>query len=216
MADPKSQQDAAGRSRSRRGHRIRFSSEEGIQAEDRRSEGGRRTGGAHAGRAGALADQADRHRRRQVDRGDHRAAGQEADRADQPDPAPPGLPEARRRVARAALSRQQHRDRRDAEDPLHEHQQAGSRQDAEALQGHGLGSEPAVQEGLRGGVRAVRRRAVRLPGRRLLLRPDAARRGAARRDVEGRRRGAHAVHRRRVADGHADGHAGRSWPIRAT
>ena len=62
----------------------------------------------------------------------------------------------------------------------------------EALQGDGLGSEPALQEGLRGGVRSVRRRAVRLPGGRLLLRPDAARRRAARRDGEGRRGGAHA------------------------
>ena len=68
------------------------------------------------------------------------------------------------------------------------------------LQGHGVGSEPAVQEDLRGGIRPVRRRAVRLPGRRLLLRPDAARCGAAGRDVQGRRRGAHAVHRRRLAD----------------
>ena len=49
--------------------------------------------------------------------------------------------------------------------------QEGSRQDAEAVQGHGLGPEPAVQEDLRSGVRPVRRRAVRLPGRRLLLRP---------------------------------------------
>ena len=60
-------------------------------------------------------------------------------------------------LARAALSGQQHRNRRDAQDPFHEHQQAGSRQDAEALQGHGVGPEPAVQESVRGGIRAVRR-----------------------------------------------------------
>ena len=54
-----------------------------------------------------------------------------------------GFPEARRRLARAALSRQQHRDRRDAEDPRHEHLESGCRQDAEALQGHGLGPESA-------------------------------------------------------------------------
>ena len=83
------------------------------------------------------------------------------------------------------------------------------------LQGDGLGSEPDLQEDLRGGVRPVRRRALRLPGRRLLLRPDAAGRGAARRDGADRRRGAHAVHRRRLADGHADGRPGRSWPTRA-
>ena len=51
---------------------------------------------------------------------------------------------------------------------------ARSREDAQAVQGNRLGSEPAVQEGLRGGVRTVRRRALRLPGRRLLLRSHAA------------------------------------------
>ncbi len=146
----------------------------------------------------------DQRRRRQVDRGDHRPARQEAHRADQPDPAPRGLPEARRRLARPALPRQQHRNGRDAEDPFPEHQQGRPRQDPETLQGDRLGSEPAVQEDLRGGVRPVRRRALRLPGRRLLLRPDAAGRGAAGRDGADRGRRAHAVHRRRVADGHAD------------
>ena len=53
------------------------------------------------------------------------------------------------------------------------------RQDAEEVQGHGLGPEPALQEDLRGGVRPVRRRALRLPRRRLLLRPQPARRRAA-------------------------------------
>ena len=42
------------------------------------------------------------------------------------------------------------------------------------LQGHGLGPEPALQEDVRRGIRPVRRRAVRLPGRRLLLRPQPA------------------------------------------
>jgi hypothetical protein len=45
-------------------------------------------------------------------------------------------------------------------------------------------------------VRPVRRRALRLPGRRLLLRPQRARRRAAGRDGEDRRRRARAVHRR--------------------
>ena len=99
---------------------------------------------------------------------------QEADRADQPDPAPRRLPEAGRRVARAALHGQQHRDRRDAEDPRHEHQQARSRQDAQALQRHRLGSEPDLQAGVRSGIWPVRRRAVRVAGRRLLLRPESA------------------------------------------
>ena len=53
----------------------------------------------------------------QDDRGDHRRARPQALRAGQPDPAPRRLPEARRRLARPALSGQQHRDRRDAEDP---------------------------------------------------------------------------------------------------
>ena len=44
-------------------------------------------------------------------------------------------------------------------------------QDTEALQGHRLGPEPDLQEGLRGGVRPVRRRTFRLPDGRLLLRP---------------------------------------------
>ena len=132
--------------------------------------------------AGARPDQADLERRRPVDRGDDRRARPEAHRADQPDPASRGLPAAGRRLARASLSRQQHRNRRDAEDPLHEHLQEGPRQDAEAVQGHRLGPEPDLQEDLRGGVRPVRRRAVRLPGRRLLLRSDPARRRAAGRD----------------------------------
>ncbi len=49
--------------------------------------------------------------------------------AGQRDPAPRGLPEARERLARPALSRQQHRDRRDAEDPRDEHLQERPRQD---------------------------------------------------------------------------------------
>ena len=57
------------------------------------------------------------------------------------------------------------------EDSVPERQQAGSRKDAEALQGDGVGSEPVVQEGLRSRIRTIRRRAVRVPGRRLLLRP---------------------------------------------
>ncbi len=92
--------------------------------------------------------------------------------AGQPDHAPRRLPEAGKRLARPALPGQQHRNRRDAEDPLYEHLQAGAAQDPEALQGRGLGPEPDLQEDLRRGVRPVRRRAVWLPGRRLLLRPS--------------------------------------------
>ena len=66
------------------------------------------------------------------------------------------LPAARERLARAALPRQQHRDRRDAQDPGHEHLEEGSAQDPQALQGRRLGSEPDLQEALRGGVRPAR------------------------------------------------------------
>ncbi len=48
------------------------------------------------------------------DRGHHRRDRPQAVRADQPHPAPRGLPEARKRLARAALPGQQHRDRRDS------------------------------------------------------------------------------------------------------
>ncbi len=181
------------------GQRVRLAAQEGVQAEVRRRQVGGRAGGADARAAGAVADQPDRQRRHHVDRGDDRRARQAAVGAGQRDPAPRGLPEARKRLARPALSRQQHRNRRDAEDPRDEHLQDRSRQDAEALQGHGVGPEPALQEDLRGGVRPVRRRAVRLPGRRLLLRPQPARRRAARRDEQGRGGGARAVHRRRRA-----------------
>ncbi len=154
--------------------------------------------------------------RDQDDRGDDRRDRQEAQRAGQPDPAPRGLPEARRRLARSALPGEQHRDRRDAEDPRHEHQQEGARQDAEEVQGHGLGPEPDLQEGVRGRVRAVRRRAVRVPGRRLPLRPDGARRGAARRDgadLGGRAHARSSPARRRRS---CRWRRGRNWPTRAT
>jgi hypothetical protein len=108
-------------------------------------------------------------------------------------------------VARAELSRQQHRDRRDAQDPRDEHLQGGPGQDAQALQGHRVGPEPAVQEGVRGGVRPVRRRALRLPRGRLPLRPRRPGRRAAGRDVQGGGGSARAVHHRRVAHADADG-----------
>ncbi len=74
---------------------------------------------------------------------------------------------------------------------------------------------PSVQEGLRRGIRPVRRRAVRLPGGRLPLRPERARRGNARRDGQGRGRRACAVHHRRLAHGDADGLlAGTGQPAR--
>ncbi len=71
------------------------------------------------------------------------------------------------------------------------------RQDAQEIQGHRLGPEPDLQEAVRRRVRPVRRRAVRLPRRRLPLRPHPAGRRAARRDGQDRRCRPRAVHRRR-------------------
>ena len=173
MADPKSQQDASGRIEYRRSNEFdSLLKKEFKPKTDEAKDGGRTAVRTLAEQALSQTKLISSDVVKSIE-AIIAAARQEADRADQPDPAPRRLPEARRRLARPALPRQQHRNRRDAEDPLHEHHQEGSRQDAEALQGHGLGPEPAVQEDLRGGVRPVRRRAVRLPGRRLLLRPDA-------------------------------------------
>ena len=216
MADPKAQQQETSAIGATDVSDFDSLLKKEFKPQDRRSQRGGRTRRPHARRAGALADKAHRRRRRQVDRGDHRAARQEAHRADQPDPAPRGLPEARRRLARPAPSRQQHRNGRNAQDPFHEHQQGRAREDAQAVQGHRLGSEPAVQEDLRGRVRTVRRRALRLPGRRLLFRPHAARRRAAGRDGAGRGRRAHAVHLPRRRRRSCRCRRGRNWPTRAT
>ena len=66
-------------------------------------------------------------------------------------------------------------------------------------QGHGarrrVRPERAVQEGLRGGVRHLRRRPVRGDGRRLRVHPAPAGHRAAREDLERRRRGARPVPR---------------------
>ena len=56
---------------------------------------------------------------------------------------------------------------------VHEHLEEGSRQDAQEVQGRRLGPEPALQEALRAGVRPAGRRALWLPGRRLLFRSHA-------------------------------------------
>ncbi len=57
----------------------------------------------------------------------------------------------------------------------------------------GVRPERAVQEGLRGGVRRLRRHAVRRHDRRLLLRQERPGHGAPREDLQRRRRGARAV-----------------------
>ncbi|MCK7513625.1 MAG: type VI secretion system contractile sheath small subunit [Desulfobacterales bacterium] len=58
----KPQQRSSRRSAGRQ--RLRVAAEEGVQAEDRPGQGGGREGGAHARRAGAVADDADQRRRR--------------------------------------------------------------------------------------------------------------------------------------------------------
>ena len=115
-----------------------------------------------------------------------------------------GIPADRERLARPALSRLQLGDRRQSQDPGHERLEERALPESAALSGRAVGPEPAVQAGLRVRVRPARRRAVRLPDRRLLFQPSADRRAAAARPQQDRRRGACAVLRRRRAD--ADGH----------
>ncbi len=128
----------------------------------------------------------------------------------------PDYPAARRRLAGPPLLGEQHRDRRDAEDPRHEHLQEGVGQDAEEVQGNGLGSEPDLQAGLRGGIRPVRRRALWLPGRRLPFRPQSSRCGNVGRDRQGLRRVARSVHHADCRPRRCKWTPGKSWPTRAT
>ena len=104
-----------------------------------------------------------------ADRADRRADLQAAQR----DPAPRGLPEAGGLLARAALPRAPERDGHDAQDP------GAQRLEEGPAQGHGAGRrvrpERALQEGLRGGVRHLRRRPLRRPDRRLRVLPPARR-----------------------------------------
>ncbi len=93
---------------------------------DRARVGGRECR-THARRAGVARDGGRLRRRHRHDQGDHRGDRQEAHRPGQPDPAQRALPAGRERVARPAPSRQQHRDRRDAQDPRHEHLEEGPR-----------------------------------------------------------------------------------------
>ena len=78
--------------------------------------------------------------------------------------------------------------------------------------------EGAVQEGLRGGVRHLRRRAVRRPDRRLRVRQPPAGHGAAREDLARRGRGPRAVHLGglvravRLGQLHRAGRGRATWP----
>ena len=92
-------------------------------------------------------------RRHRHDRGDDRAARREAFGADERSSPRAGVPETGERLARAALSRLQFRDRRDAQDPRHERRQDRALSQPQALSGRALGPEPAVQEDLRERVR---------------------------------------------------------------
>ena len=111
-----------------------------------------------------------------------------------------GVPADRKRLARPALPRLQLRDGLQPEDPRDERLEERALPQPAALSRRALGPEPAVQGGLRSRVRPARRRAVRLPDRRLSFQPPADRRAAAARPQQGRRRGARAVLRRRRSD----------------
>ncbi len=74
---------------------------------------------------------------------------------------------------------------------------------------------PLFKKLYNGRVQPVRRRALRLPGRRLPLRPERARRGTAGRDGQDCCCSPRALHRRRLADRDADGLlAGTGQPAR--
>ena len=169
----------------RRGRRVRGIAEQAVQAEDRRGARGRRAGGAHARRAGARQHAGDLDGRRT--RRSRRSS-----------------PRSTRSSPSRSTSIMHHADFQKLEGAwrgLHylvnntetdemlkirvmNISKKELQQDAATLQGHRLGPEPVLQEALRGRVRPVRRRALRLPGRRLLLRPQPAGRRAARRARE--------------------------------
>ena len=126
------------------------------------------------------------------------------------DPPPRGFPEARVGVARPALHGEQHRDRRDLKIRV----MAISKQDLgktlKRYKGTAWDQSPLFKKlyeeeyGQFGGEPFGAHR------RRLPLRPLAARRRAAGRDVQDRGRRRMPVHHRRGADGHADGFVGRA------
>ena len=114
--------------RDARGRRIRGAAEAEFKPRTERAATEVENAVSDAGRSRRSPTRSlDQGRRRRHDRGDDRAARPEAVGADQRDPARAGVPEARERLARPALPRQQHRDRRDAEDPRHEHLEEGAR-----------------------------------------------------------------------------------------
>ena len=135
---------------------------------------------------------------------------QRALRPRQRHPAPQGVPGDRGSLARAAFPGAPDRDRRHAEDPRPRHRQARAVPHAAQVPRHRLGPEPALPQDLRGGIRPVRRRALRHPRRRLPVRPSSGRRAAAGRHGQDRRRRACAVPDRRRAERHADGELARA------
>ena len=100
-------------------------------------------------------------------------------------------------MARAQVPALAERDRDHAEDqgPQRLEERPAPRPPARAR----VRPERLVQEGVRGGVRRVRRHPVRRPRRRLLLRQERPGHGAAREDLERRRGRARAVHVVRIA-----------------
>ncbi len=109
------------------------------------------------------------------------AADRRADqRAAQRGAAPPDVPEAGSVLARSALPRDEQRDRHALKLRV---LNVAKKEAAEGpREGGRVRPERAVQEGLRRGVRHLRRRSLQLPGRRLRVRPaPAGHRAAARR-----------------------------------
>ena len=84
-----------------------------------------------------------------------------------PDPARAGVPGARGHLARPVPARPGQRQGSGRQDPRARHQQARAAAHAAQVPRQRLGPEPDFPADLRGGVRPVRRRAVRPAGRRL-------------------------------------------------
>ena len=137
-------------------------------------------------------------RRDQDDPVDHRRDRQEADRADQPDHAPRRI-SSRWKASWRGLHYLVNNTETDEmlKIRVFNISQEGARQDAEEVQGNRLGSKPDLQEDVRRGIRAVRRRALWLPHRRLSFRSQPARCRNPGRNGEDRRRGPCPVHHRR-------------------
>ncbi len=145
----------------------------------------------------------------------HRGDRSAPDQAAQRDPAPAGVPEAGGLVARAALLVHESETEHDAQDPRAQRLEGGP---APRPRARGrVRPERALQEGLRGGVRHLRRRPLRGADRRLRVLARRARTSALLEKISNvaaaRPR---AVHRRGRARAVQPGQLHRARPRRAT